>query len=115
MALLRNANTGEIVATRVQPAASWVERAIGLLTRREVRPDEGLWIEPCSAIHTIGMRVPIDVIFLDKAKRIIRMHSKVPKWRWAIVCWKAHSVIELGSGALQQTDLLPGDCLELVH
>jgi uncharacterized protein len=114
MPVLRNANTGEIIATRVQPAATWLERALGLLMRRDIRPDEGLWIEPCSAIHTIGMRVPIDVIFLDKARRIIRLYQKVPRWRWALICWKARSVIELGCGALQETDLLPGDCLELV-
>jgi hypothetical protein len=114
MALLRNANTGQIIATRVQPAASLIERTVGLLMRREIRPDEGLWIEPCSAIHTMGMRVPIDVIFLDKAKRVLRLHPKVPRWRWALVCWKARSVVELGSGALQEIDLLPGDRLELV-
>jgi len=114
MAMLRNANTGEIIATRVQAAVTWVERAVGLLTRREIRPDEGLWIEPCSAIHTLGMRVPIDVIFLDRGKRVIASHRNVRSWRWAVVCWKARSVIELGSGALRDADLLPGDCLELV-
>ena len=114
MALLRNTNTGEIIATRVQPAATWLERAVGLLMRRDVRPDEGLWIERCSAIHTLGMRVPIDVIFLDNARRVLRLHPWVPRWRWALVCWKAKSVIELGGGALQEMDLLPGDRLELV-
>ena len=113
MGLLRNKSTGAIIATRVDRAVSFIDRVIGLLTRPNLRPDEGLWIEPCNAIHTIGMRSRIDVIFMDNANRVIATHREVRPFRVALACLKAHSTIELGAGALIDHDLLPGDHLEL--
>lgn len=114
MALLRNANTGSVVATRVDRATNFFDRAIGLLNRHALRPDEGLWIEPCNAIHTIGMRAHLDVIFLDRGRHVLRTHRAVPPFRLALACRKAATVIELGAGALNAHDILPGDVLELV-
>ena len=34
---------------------------------------EGLWIVPCPMIHTFFMRFPIDVLFLDKRLRVVRV------------------------------------------
>lgn len=114
MALLRNANTGIVLATRLERATTFFDRAIGLLARNEVRPDEGLWIENCRGIHTIGMRAVIDVIFVDRDRRVVGMHRKVPPFRLALTCRAAASVIELGTGALDSHDILPGDRLDLV-
>lgn len=115
MALLRNANTGSIVATRVERAGNFLARSFGLLLRARVRPDEGLWLESCSAIHTMGMRAAIDVIFLDAERRVVRMCADVRSFRPALSCRGARSVVELGSGALRFADILIGDQLELVE
>jgi uncharacterized membrane protein (UPF0127 family) len=114
MALLRNRNTGAIIATRVERATTFLQRAVGLLARPKVRPDEGLWLDRCSSIHTMGMRASIDVIFLDANDSVVRLCPMVPQWRPALVCRGARSVIELGSGALRAVDVIPGDRLELV-
>ncbi|MFN2450620.1 MAG: DUF192 domain-containing protein [Candidatus Baltobacteraceae bacterium] len=114
MALLRNVNTGSIIATRVDRAATFLQRAVGLLARPRIRPDEGLLIDKCTAIHTVGMRAPIDVIFLDAEMRVVRLCPNVRTFRFAVWCRKARSVVELGRGALQHNDVLPGDVLELV-
>ena len=37
----------------------------GLMGRRKLPPDDGLWVIPCPGIHTIGVLFPIDVIYLD--------------------------------------------------
>lgn len=113
MTLLRNANTGAILATRVDRATTFVDRAVGLLGRGSLRPDEGLWIEPCSAIHTVGMRVAIDVIFLDRVRRVVALHQVVPPFRFALACRGASCAIELGAGAIAGNDLLLGDVVEL--
>jgi len=36
----------------------------GLLGRNSLASGEGLWIVPCEAIHTFGMRFPIDLVYL---------------------------------------------------
>jgi uncharacterized membrane protein (UPF0127 family) len=114
MMLLRNANTGQIIATRMGRAATFVERAVGLIGRPNLRPDEGIWLDKCSAIHTVGMRSAIDVIFLDGEQRVVRVCPGVATFRWAVVCPQARSVVELGPGALELTDVLVGDRLELL-
>jgi hypothetical protein len=111
---LRNSTTGSIVATRIDRLSSFLHRLVGLLARTTLRPDEGVWITSCRAIHTMGMRVPIDVIFIDEESRVLRVVSNVRPNRLAVSCSGAKAVIELGSGALREVDLLPGDRLELV-
>ena len=114
MPLLRNTTTGRILATRIDRLSSFLHRAVGLLARTTIRPDEGVWITSCRAIHTLGMRVAIDVIFVDRESRVIRVVSNVRPNRLALSCSGAEAVVELGSGALRDMDLLPGDRLELV-
>jgi uncharacterized membrane protein (UPF0127 family) len=113
--VLRNANTGQIIATRIGQAATFVERAVGLIGRPNLRPDEGIWLDKCSAIHTVGMRSAIDVIFLDRDQQVVRICPGVGAFRWAVVCPGASSVVELGPGALALTDILLGDRLELLN
>ncbi len=111
-ALLRNSTTGEIIAGNVHYADSWWERLAGFIPRRSVDPDEGLWFRDCWAIHTLGMRSHIDVIFLDRWDCVIRTRRAVPH-RPIISCMGARSVVELGAGALDGRDLLAGDKLVL--
>jgi uncharacterized protein len=113
--LLRNARTGRIVAKRVDRLSSFLRRAMGLLGRTTVRRDEGVWIDPCGAIHTLGMHVAIDVIFVDADGRVIRAVPNVRPNRLLLTARGARAVVELGCGALDEHDLLPGDRLELVR
>ncbi|HEY0394564.1 MAG TPA: DUF192 domain-containing protein [Candidatus Elarobacter sp.] len=114
MPLLRNSTTGKIVATRIDQLSTFLHRAVGLLARTTIRPDEGVWITSCRAIHTIGMRVAIDVIFVDDDGHVIRVVHNVKPNRVALSCPGARAVVELGSGALREVDVVPGDRLELV-
>ena len=41
-------------------------RLKGFLGRRGLAPGEGLLIVPAGSIHTLFMRFPIDVVFLDQ-------------------------------------------------
>jgi uncharacterized protein len=112
--LLKNALTGIVIATRVDRADSFLHRALGLLARPRIRADEGLWIENCFAIHTVGMRSAIDVIFVDSDRRVIFIAKRVAPFRIMVPIGKAQSVIELGAGALELNDVMIGDQLELV-
>ena len=113
MALLRNVTTDRVIATRVERLSSFYRRAIGLLGRRSLGADEGAWIAPCSAIHTIGMRVPIDVVFLDAHGCIVRLEPGVRPNRPALACRAAYVTVELGCGALRGGALRVGDYLEI--
>jgi uncharacterized protein len=87
-------------------------RKTGLLKHDRLERGEGLWITPCEGIHTMGMKFPIDVLFLDKKRRVVKIRAAMPRWRLAACLW-AHSVLELPSGTVAETKTAAGDQLEL--
>ena len=109
---IRNASNGTVVATRVKRASNPWTRGIGLLPRAKVEPDEGLWIDRCSAVHTMLMRATIDLFFLDRSGRVLRIVCGARPYRPMIACRQAATVIELGAGA-HGRDVLVGDRLVL--
>ncbi len=82
----------------VRPGGFW-GRGAGLLARPTLRPDEALWLEPCGGIHTWGMRYPIDVVFLDGKRRVLRIVNNLPPWRLAFAPKGTRGVLELRAGA----------------
>jgi len=109
--VLRNATTGAILATKVARARSMLSRGVGLLGRGTLAADEGLWIERCGAVHTMGMRVALDLIFLDRSDRVVRIEYGVRPHRLAVTCREAVTVVELGVG--QTRPVAVGDRLTL--
>jgi uncharacterized membrane protein (UPF0127 family) len=114
MAFLRNSTTGAIIATRIDRLSGFFQRAVGLLARASVQRDEGVWLARCHAIHTIGMRHTIDVMFVDDDGVVLQIDREVKPNRFALSCRNAKGVVELGGGALRQIDVMIGDRLELV-
>ncbi|MFY9778888.1 MAG: DUF192 domain-containing protein [Candidatus Baltobacteraceae bacterium] len=110
---LRNETNGRVLATQVARAGNVLSRGIGLLGRAKVSPDEGLWIDGCSAVHTIGMRATIDLYFLDKKNVILRIVNAARPNRLAIACRNAVAVVELGAAPELGRDVLVGDQLVL--
>lgn len=99
------------LADRVEVADKGAKRRKGLLGREALSSGEGLWIVPCEAVHTFGMRFPIDLVYLGHDKRVKKVRSDVPPWRLS-ACLSAHSVLELASGTARRTGTKPGDRLE---
>jgi hypothetical protein len=57
------------------------------------------------------MKFPIDLVYLDRKKRIKKVRRDVPPWRVS-ACLSAYSVVELASGTIDATRTQPGDRLE---
>ncbi len=74
--------------------------------------DEGLWIVPCEGIHTFGMKMPIDSVFLDKGLRVKKLQLGLKPGRVAM-CLTAHSVLELPVGSIASSATAVGDQLEI--
>jgi hypothetical protein len=106
-----NLSRGTVLATHLEVADTSPKRNKGLLGRHHLPPGEGLWIVPCDAIHTIGMRFSIDLIYLDSKNGIKKLLNDVPPWRMS-ACLPAHSVLELPAGTIRETKTRFGDTLE---
>lgn len=96
----------------IELANSGKTRNKGLLGRDGLEPGEGLWIVPCEAIHMFFMRFAIDVVYLDKKKRVVKIVPELKPWRLS-ASMKAHSVLELPAGTASQTGTEPGDEIEI--
>ena len=105
-----NETRGITIARCVSQAFTSQSRRKGLLGRESLPPGEGLWIRPCEGIHTIGMRFAVDVIYLDRARRVRKVLRNVRPWRFS-VCLRAHSVLELPAGTVHEGMCRPGDIL----
>ena len=80
---------------RLTRAHGCVGRLRGLLCRaRAPGPRTGLWLSPCRAVHTIGMRYCIDVAFIGADGRVLRLARNVRPGRM-VWCRRAVSVVEL--------------------
>jgi uncharacterized membrane protein (UPF0127 family) len=103
---------GSVACARCVVADGFLTRLRGLLGRRELPRDEGLLINPCSSIHTWFMRFPIDVVFLDRDLRVVRVAADVGPWR---LRWgrRARQVLELAAGEAAARGIGVGDRLTL--
>ena len=110
---ISNLTRQTILASRVTVADHGAKRRKGLLGRDGLAPEEGLWIVPCEAVHTFGMRFRIDLVYLDRNHRVKKVRSDVPPLRMS-ACLTAHSVLELASGTIRRTQTSPGDKLEFL-
>ena len=103
-----------ILAARVEVADHGAKRSKGLLGRACLMPGEGLWIVPCEAVHTFCMRFAIDLVYIDRHKRVKKVRSDVMPWRMS-ACLSAYSVIELAAGTVRETRTQAGDLLDFTR
>ena len=108
---VRNERSGRYLGDRIGNAADFFARLRGLLGRTGLAEGTGLWIEPCSSVHMFFMRFPIDVLFLDREKRVRRAVSTLRPWRIAVGGLRAHSALELPAGVIAASDTRGGDRL----
>ena len=106
---LMDAARGTVILSRVERAAGFWERLVGLIGRKSLPSGEGLWIDPCNGIHTFGMRFPLDVLVLDETGRVLRILTKLGPWRVSLPVRGARSAVEMAAGTLTRTDLSVSD------
>ena len=107
-----NLSRGTVLATALEVADSGPKRNKGLLGRARLADGEGLWIIPCESVHTFFMKFPIDLVYLDRERRIKKTRNAVGPWRLS-ACFSAHSILELPAGTIRETQTERGDTLEI--
>jgi len=113
---VRNVTRGTIVADRALIADTSQKRRTGLLKHTGLADGEGLWIVPCEGVHMFGMKFDIDVIFLSKQRKVLKVSANMAATgfsRRMSLSLTAHSVLELPAGMAGRTQTAVGDQLEL--
>ena len=106
-----NETKGTFLAFKVRVADSILGRLIGLLGRRSLKPDAGVWIVPANSIHTIGMLFSFDVVMIDKDFRVVSVIEMVKPFRVILPKRRAESVIELPRYSIFRSRTAVGDQL----
>lgn len=109
---LTNRRTRETILQDIIIAKHVLSRLKGLLFVKKPKKGLGLYLTPCKAVHTLGMRYAIDVIFLDAQNQVLKLIPSLKPNRVSPFIWKAHAVLETAGGFLDETDIQPCDQLE---
>lgn len=106
-----NLTKNSILAENLSIANTPLKRIIGLLNRKEFKRGEALLIQPCQQVHTFFMRFPIDLLFLNRENRVIKLIKNLKPQRISKIYFKASSCLELPSGTIELTSTQEGDLL----
>ena len=109
---LTNTRNGRLVARTLLTAFDSSSRRKGLLGRDSLADGAAMIIAPSSAVHTFAMRFAIDLMFVSKDGRVLKVKREVKPRRIA-AAWRAFAVVELPAGAIERSDTRPGDRLRL--
>ncbi len=102
-----------ILLENVSIAKSFFSRLKGLLGKTDLSEGEGIVIKPCNAIHTMGMKFPIDVAFIDKNNEVIKVIREIPPGKFSPIVKKSVYVIESRENEFNERRLSIGDKLEI--
>ncbi len=103
------------LATQLSVAGTHWSRLRGLMgaAAANFRAGQGLWIVPSHGVHTLAMRFPIDVLYLNREKVVIYAKPNLLPWRLAPVRMSAASVLELPNDTLRSTGTAVGDQIQI--
>ncbi len=108
-----NSRSRQYIATEVNTADTALKRMKGLLGRESLPLGEALFLKPCNWIHTIGMKFPIDIVFLGKDSTVVGAEESIPPNRFSSFVLRARSALELPAGTIAASETRLGDVIEL--
>lgn len=97
--------------------ATLFERGIGLLGRKSYPHNRIMVIPKCGSVHTWFMRFPIDIVFLDKCGKVLRIEYNVAPWRMLFGGRGAATTLEAAASSGAESafaGIRVGDTLTLV-
>ncbi|MFA5271535.1 MAG: DUF192 domain-containing protein [Candidatus Omnitrophota bacterium] len=104
---------GQCIVGDAQEAKTFIQRLKGLLCRKSLSPEEALIFYNVSSIHMFFMRFPIDVFYLDKEMKVLKIKHSFKPWRMSS-CSSAKITIELPAGKAKEKSVQIGDTLEFI-
>jgi uncharacterized protein len=101
------------LSLNVTAADTHLSRLRGLIGRKRLHGDEGIWLAPCQGVHTFGMSFPIDVVYLDARNLVVHVIEHLGPFRLGPLRVKAKSVLELPTRTIYTSGTQVGDYLRI--
>lgn len=110
-----NIDNGNILVEKGGLASNFFTRCKGLLGKKEMPPGEGLVLYPCNMVHSIGMQIVIDVLFVSRDNQVIYIIKEMAPNRISDLVNNAHYVVELPAGQACRTGTAIGQKISVIH
>jgi len=115
----RNQTRSTDLARHLEVADGLWGKFMGLMGRRSLAPDAGLWLPDSNGIHMMFMRFPIDAVFVgrrdaDGSCQVVSVHRDLRTWVGLVPLVRAaHGVLELPIGTIDRSGTQVGDTILL--
>ncbi|MGD0073990.1 MAG: DUF192 domain-containing protein [Candidatus Binataceae bacterium] len=109
-----NRTRGTVLCERLEQAATSRERSRGLLGRRGLEPGAGMLfvagrLTPFLWMHMFFMRFAIDIVFLGRDGRVLKIDHRLRPWRVSSLVFGAYHALELAEGSAERSQTQIGD------
>ncbi len=108
---MQNETSRKTLATKVYIAETIIQRTLGLMGVRDFSDGSALVLAGGGSVHTFMVRQPLDILFLDQHKRILRIINSIPPSRISPWVRGARWIVELPGGSLDGDAAKAGDQL----
>ncbi|MDO8431812.1 MAG: DUF192 domain-containing protein [Candidatus Binatus sp.] len=113
-----NQTRGTVLCERLEDAGGLSGQSRGLLGRDRLEPDAGMLFEtgrftPFMWMHMFFMRFAIDIVFLDRNSRVLKINRDLRPWRVSSIVFGARRALELSSGTADRSLTRLGDTIEI--
>ena len=105
-------NKGSFISSKARVASNFWLRFKGLMFDGAIDEKAAMVFYNAPAIHTSFMRFSIDIVFLDKNNKVIRICEAVRPWK-IVFCLSSALAIELPAHRAKERSLEIGDILEI--
>jgi uncharacterized membrane protein (UPF0127 family) len=103
---------GKVISTDVLVADNFWTRLSGYMFRKQPHVS-GILFEPANAMQTTFMFFNLDIVFLTKENKVIKVLRGVKPWRHTWFYPNTRKALEVPSGSLP-SDLREGNVLEII-
>ena len=109
-----NQSRGTVLCARLENAGGVAGQSKGLLGRDGLEPGTGMLFEnsrftPMMWMHMFFMRFAIDIVFLSRGDKVIRISRQLRPWRVSAMVFGARRALELEAGAAEKSSTQVGD------
>lgn len=102
---------GNLISANIKVADNFFSKLMGFMFANEPKDDYGIMFYT-NSIQTTFMRFNLDVVFMDKTNRIVKIIRNLKPWRFTRFYFKANRTLELPAGRLP-VNVQEGDVLEV--
>lgn len=109
--IVRNEQRGTTLGEAIEVADTAVRRVKGLLGRECLEEGQGLLFKKCSSLHTLFMRFPIDIVFLDRDGKVLKLKKGVKPFKLVAAPLRSYYALELPESTIARSNTRGGDQL----